>query len=149
MELDDPISLIALVVSFATLGYTVYKGRIDQRVSVKPALVFVYDQASGWQVQNIGAGPALNVIVALREHYEDGRASKWITPVRVPPLRKDGAFPIHWASHDNTHGFGATYDDIWDRPYSTTCGADLNVVRPGNMLREWQRQEIVAEWSVK
>jgi hypothetical protein len=145
----DLVALVALVVSFASLLFTVWKGRIDQRVGVKPALVFVYDRDAGWQLQNIGSGPALNVVVAWKEHGQDAKPDQWVRPVRIPPLRKDGVFSIHWDRDNNTHGLGATYEDIWDRPYSTTCGNDLNSVRPGNTLRKWRPNEIVAEWTLR
>jgi len=70
-------------------------------------------------------------------------------PIRVPPPKKDGTFPLHWAAQDNVHGLGATYEDMWQRPYTTTCGRDLNTIRRGNHLKVWSEKEIKAEWLLR
>jgi hypothetical protein len=136
-------------VSMGAFAFTVFKGRYDQITGVKPALVFVYDHDSGWQIQNIGAGPALIIVVAKKEGGKNSPAGTWIEPVRIPPLKKDGAFSLHWDPHNNTHGLGATYEDMWARSYTTMCARDLNVIRRGLRLRTWDEHEINAEWAVR
>jgi hypothetical protein len=145
----DEVAALALVVSVGSFVFTVFKGRYDQITGVKPALVFVFDHKSGWDLQNIGAGPALNIIVAKKEGGIASSTGNWIQPVRVPPLKKDGAFPIHWDPQNNTHGLGATYEDMWARAYTTTCGNDLNVIRRRRRLRKWNKGEVVAEWVLR
>lgn len=148
-KFEDSAAIIALIISIISLFFAIYKGRYDQITGVKPALVFVYDHEEGWQVQNIGSGPALNIVVAKKEGGVRSRSGNWIEPIRIPPLKKDGEFKIHWDAHNNTHGFGATYDDVWGRPYTTTCGCDLNIIRRGRRLKKWEEKEILAEWSVR
>jgi hypothetical protein len=148
-ELKDAMALLALVVSAASFAFTLFKGRYDQITGVKPALVFVYDHSSGWQVQNIGAGPALNIIIAKKESGINAPTGRWVEPVRIPPLKKDGIFLLHWGPHNNTHGLGATYEDMWARPYTTTCGRDLNSIRRGLHLQTWDEDEIKAEWELR
>jgi hypothetical protein len=116
------IASFSAIVALSTFAFTMYKGRYDQIVAVKPILVFVYDGETGWAIQNIGAGPALNIIVAKKEGGINSPTGVWLAPVRIPPMKKDGSFPLHWDSHNNTHGFGATYQDTWERFYTTTCG---------------------------
>jgi hypothetical protein len=41
------ISSLSAVIAVGALIFTVYKGRYDQIIAVKPALVFVYDGTSG------------------------------------------------------------------------------------------------------
>jgi hypothetical protein len=148
-RLTDLVPALALLVSLCALVFTIYKGRYDQRVSVKPVLVFVYDRADGWTVQNIGSGPALNVIVATHEAVADEKSFHcWMNPTRIAPLKKDGGFNLHWIGHDNVRALGATCEDIWDRPYSTTCAKDLNRVKPGR-IRRWAEGEIVQEWTLR
>jgi hypothetical protein len=135
----DAVAILALVVSVGSLAFTVFKGRYDQITGVKPALVFEYDHETGWQIQNIGAGPALNIVVAKKEGGINSTTGDWIQPVRVPPLKKDGALSLHWDPHNNTHGLGATCEDMWARSYTTTCGRDLNRIRRGLHLRTWTK----------
>ena len=110
------VSIGSLAVALGSLAFTVFKGRYDQLVGVKPALVFVYSE-SGWEIQNIGAGPALNIIFAK----SDPRVPHvWKEPVRIPPLKKDGTYLIHWDPRNNSERFGAQYEDMWSRKYTTT-----------------------------
>jgi hypothetical protein len=143
------ISSFSAIVALFAFAFTMYKGRYDQIVAVKPALVFVYDGDTGWAIQNIGAGPALNIIVAKKEVGADSSGRGWIQPVRIPPLKKDGIFSIHWDLHNNTHGLGATYQDIWERFYTTHCGNDLNSIHRGQHLRTWREADILAEWKLR
>jgi hypothetical protein len=64
LDPKDVLAALAFVISVGSLAFSVFKGRYDQIVGIKPALVFVYDDKSGWQIQNIGSGPAINIVVA-------------------------------------------------------------------------------------
>jgi hypothetical protein len=145
----DPLPVIALIVSVGSLGFTIFKGRYDQITGIKPALVFVYDYKSGWQIENIGSGPALNIVVAQKTGGLRSSARGWIEPVRIPPLKKDGALSIHWDPHNNTDGLGEIYEDMWARPYTTTCGRDQNTIRRGRHLSTWDEPQIKAEWTLR
>jgi hypothetical protein len=142
------VSIMALFVSMGSLVFTIWKGRYDQVTGVRPTLVFAYNDVTGWELQNIGSGPALNIVIALKEHGVDSKSGKWTKPVRIPPMKKDGSFHLHWDPFNNTHGLGATYEDMWERPYTTTCGRDLNQIRRGRYLA-WQESEIKAEWALR
>jgi hypothetical protein len=93
-------------------------------------LVFVDDREElCWVLRNVGNGPALNVVVAQREQ-EYG----WFNPVRVPPLAKDGSFPIRWLGRWNDGGLGATYADFEDRRYTSTLGGEISYIYEGDLL---------------
>jgi hypothetical protein len=87
-----PIS--GFIVALGAAAFAIFKGRCDQVVGVKPALVFVYDPTAGWQVQNIGSGPAMNIVLAQAGRADDYK--HWTSPIRIPPLKKDGLFGMHW-----------------------------------------------------
>lgn len=142
--MEQIVAILALVISLFSFLFAFWKGRYDQITTVRPALVFVYD-AEGWVIQNVGTGPALNILVAKKELGKGGRPARWIDPVRIPPLKRDGSFALH----NNTHGLGATYEDMWSRPYTTTCGRDLNRIRRGLHLGNWEESTIHAEWSLR
>lgn len=149
--IEDPkllISSLALLVSIiaATLAFTI--NRRNSIVGVKPALVFVYEHKRGWILQNVGNGPALNVLVAMKEGGIRSKKGNWGHPIRVPPMSSSGEVALHWVGHDNIHGLGATYQDIWDRYYSTTCGNDLNHIRPGQEFH-FLEKEIKASWMLE
>lgn len=66
------IATIALFVSVVTFFINLWFGHRAAVRSRKPVLVFVYQYRPGrgpaptWHLQNIGKGPALNVLVAMR-----------------------------------------------------------------------------------
>lgn len=148
-ESKDLIAALALLVSVCSFTFAAFKGRYDLYIGIKPALVFVYGHESGWQVQNIGAGPALNIVIGKKEGGLASSRGRWTEPVRIPPLKKDGSFPLHWDPENNTHGLGATYEDMWGRRYTTLCGRDLNTIHRGSHLRKWGEDEIQAEWHFR
>lgn len=147
--IKDGFAALAFVVSIVSLSFAIFKGRYDQITGVKPALVFVFDHEVGWEIQNIGSGPALNIIIAKKEGGIISPTVDWMQPVRVPPLKKDGKFGLHWDPENNTDGLGSTYEDMWGRKYTTTCGDDLNVIRRGTRIKGWKNSDIQREWALR
>ncbi len=147
--LKDYAGVIALCISMASLLTTLYLTRLTQRISVRPALIFSYSFEAGWQIANIGSGPAMNIVILFRDYSVGVEVPPvWIKPVRIPPLKKDGVYPLHWSRDENRYGLGAIYEDLWERPYSTTCSNDLNVTKPGNQIRVAEEQEIELDWRL-
>jgi hypothetical protein len=92
----------------------------------------------------VGNGPALDVLVAMKT--DDG--ADWTQPMRIPPLSKDGEFALQkWPVYTNARTLGATYNDIQQRAYSTTCTDDLSAIHEGNALRTWSNSEIKRHWK--
>src|ERR1041384_6175962 len=88
------LSSTALLVSVVTFALNYRHTRGSAVLARKPVLIFEYDGELGWVLRNVGAGPALNVIVAQKRVGGD-----WFNPVRVPPLSKDGRFLLAWLNH--------------------------------------------------
>jgi hypothetical protein len=105
-------------------------------------LVFEYDGNIGWTIRNVGMGPALNVVVAQVKRDND-----WSHPVRIPPLQKDGQMVLKWVFHVNSTGFGATYTDFENLPYSSTCRADLSKVFKGLRFGPFPESQIRRHWD--
>jgi hypothetical protein len=109
----------------------------------KPVLVFVDDPEQGcWVLRNVGNGPALNVLVALRH------GGRWFNPVLVPPFGKDSSFPLRWLGRINTAGLGATYSDFEDRRYTSTLGGERSRAYAGDRLPRWKDAEIRRYWEL-
>jgi hypothetical protein len=146
LEMKDLItatlSLTALLVSVVTFALNYRHTRRSAILSRKPVLVFEYDGDLGWVLRNVGAGPALNVIVAQKRVGGD-----WFNPVRVPPLSKDGKFVLGWLNHVNTTALGATYVDTEQLPYTSTCGNDLSQVSSGTLFGPWLEQQVGRHWN--
>src|SRR5262249_61121266 len=62
--------------------------------SVRPVLVFVCEvRDKVWGVQNVGTGPALDILVAEKDRDEQ----LWARFMRLPPLPRDGKIPLRSA----------------------------------------------------
>jgi hypothetical protein len=136
------VSVAALVFSLVSFGFTYSLSSRSAVTSVRPVLVFEYDQADGWSVRNVGNGPALNVLIASKS------ASDWQQPVRIPPVQKDGRIALHWLGHLNVRTLGASYADIANRQYSSTCTDDLSRTFDSNELPSWPESQIQAHWKL-
>ena len=136
------VSIVALLLSIITFGFTYRLSNESAVTSVRPVLIFEYTASDGWVVRNVGSGPALNVVVAMKTE-----ASDWFDPVRVPPLSKDGYFKLTWIGHSNIRTLGAYYSDILDRRYSSICTDDLSTTHAGNQIGEWREADISRHWN--
>jgi hypothetical protein len=136
------LSSTALLVSVVTFALNYRHTRRSTVLARKPVLVFEYDGDQGWVLRNVGAGPALNVIVAQKRV-----GGEWFNPVRVPPLSKDGKFVLGWLNHVNTTGLGASYADTEQLPYTSTCGNDLSQVFSGTLFGPWPEGKIGRHWN--
>lgn len=142
MSIQVVFSAVAILVSVTSLAINFWNARRSAIVAGKPVLVFDFEGESGWVMRNVGNGPALDVCVARKRPRDE-----WFDPVRVPPLSKEGAFPLFWCSHTNVHKLGVSYSDFGGRRYTSICGDDLTEVSDGNRLASWRREEIVAHWK--
>ena len=142
MELKDWLSIGAFIVSVISLTISILNNRRSAITGIKPVLAFVYDKDKGWIIQNIGNGPAMNIIVAQKQVN-----GAWFNPVRIPPISKGAEFIPVWLKHVNDTGLGALYTDFQDRVYSSTCGNDLSRIFDGNRIQRWQEEEIGQHWQ--
>ena len=144
MDWTKYISAIALVISVGSFGLSYNLSRDSAITSIRPVLVFQFDNTNGWSVKNIGNGPALDVIIAMKKGDKDD----WTQPLRIPPLAKNGEFNIDkWSFYKTARTLGATYSNIQDKVYSTTCTNDLSKTHEGNVLRTWQDADIERHWD--
>jgi hypothetical protein len=136
------ISLISLAIAGTSF---VVNYVITQRATVrarKPVLLFVDDpDRQCWVLENVGNGPALNVLVAQRQ------GGRWFNPVFAPPLGKDSAFPLTWLGRVNVTGLGAAYTDFEDRSYTSTLGGERSRTYEGSLLPDWSDHEIRRYWQ--
>lgn len=141
--IDYIVPFAALGISASSAFYAFRKGRHDALMSVRPSLVFVYGRENGWNVLNVGNGPALNVVVGSSGNLP----GIWVDPVRITPLKKDGSYHLAWHSHHGEAEFVVTYEDMWGQPYTTRFGKNRNDIRHGFRINPWLEEQIVAAWA--
>lgn len=108
----------------------------------KPVLVFQYSGEKGWTLRNVGAGPALNVLIAQK--HETG---PWFDPVRAPAISKDGEFSLSWLGQTNMRSLGVSYSDFEGVRYTSVSEADVSRVQEGSLLGSWSEREIQPFWT--
>ena len=135
------LSVTALVVSVVSFVISYRLSQQSAVSSVMPVLAFVYEKEGQWAIQNLGNGPALNVVIASK--MTDDRL--WSNPFRLPPLAKDGRFKL--SVDINVRWLGASYNDVNGRDYSATYVRDDSRVRSGRLLPYWPDEEIKPHWT--
>ena len=149
LEMNDPnviVSILAFLLASASFVISLWQSWRSEMISRRPILSIQYVGDSGWHLQNVGNGPALNILVAQKSGGI-GRPGKWFNPVRVPPLGNNESFHMKWLGHVNTTGIGAIYEDFNGRTYTSTCGADLVRLLVGNRIGMWKETEIGRHWN--
>lgn len=139
MSFSDKLSIFALVVSTVSFLISYWHSRATFIPDIKPILVIAYDY--GWTLRNIGRGPAMNIIIAVKNH--DG---KWIDPRRVPALASEaglrlpflgGTFPLA--------AIGVSYTDFKNREYTSLYEKDhLTRILDGNPFPAWKEDDVTA-----
>ena len=136
------ISLIALTLSVIATISSIYFSNIGLKTNVLPTLVFVFDSGKGWAINNVGNGPALNVVVAHQVHGDDN----WKDPTRLYPIPEDDVVHIEWVGL-NPNKLIATYTDVHNRPYNSLTDEDLTTIKDKDVLRPWNESEIKRIWE--
>ena len=136
------IALIALTLSiFATIS-SIYFSNIGLKTNVLPTLVFVYDSEKGWFINNVGNGPALNVIVSHQNHGED----RWISPTRLYPIPDGEQVHIEWVGQ-NPDKLMAAYTDVHNRSYTSLTDEDLTTIKDNDTSHPWTESDIRRIWE--
>jgi hypothetical protein len=132
------------VISIFSLVVSSYLSIRSARAQIRPVLVLLYDTGSGWRIENVGNGPALNVIVSVKAN----RNLEWPDPVRVPPLAANGAFVLEWLRRLDlgTASIGVYYEDFHGKKYSSVCTDNLTTVKDGSLFPSWAEDEIGRHW---
>ena len=87
-----------------------------------------------WFLNNVGWGPALDVMVAEKD--EDKQA--WTRFKRFPPLPKDGQISL-WSAPSF---FAVTYKDAENKLYSTICTGYRNTLHKGPVFDKPDEKQI-------
>ena len=133
------ISIAALVVSFFSLIFTILYSRKRLRTNIAPILIFSRDQLKGWLLENVGNGPALNVVVY------DGDLEALKKAVRCYGIAKGAIIDLPWTEHPEQ--LGATYEDAMGNQYTSLAKDDLTTIKRGTLIK-WQ-QEIQRERYIR
>jgi len=112
------VSILVLLVAYVSF----HQGVIERQ---RPVLVFTRRDRGFWHIENVGTGPALDVIVGDRFPVSKSEvktgwmhkrpARKWKTKTRCWPLAAGASVPLEWIGHDIV----AVYGDISGHVYNS------------------------------
>jgi hypothetical protein len=136
-SIEALFTALALATSVVSLAVSWYTHRDTARASARPVLIFSARTDSLWQVQNVGNGPALDVLVGDRN--ESGQYPR-ITGCY--PLAAGASASLTWQQYP--HGWAATYADIFGNVFTTVCADHKNNVYGFNRFAAWR--PVTSEW---
>jgi hypothetical protein len=140
MSFDAKDILVWIPVLVSVIAIFVAKRAVTR--SVRPVLVFVCEvRGEVWSVQNVGAGPALDILVAEKDRDEQ----PWARFMRVPPLPRDGKICLRSAPRF----LAVTYHDAENNAYSTICTGYRNRLQKGHVFDRPDENEIVLDSYVR
>jgi hypothetical protein len=147
---SNTLACAAIIFSVVTFAWTRTSAQASDRRSRIPVLVFVYE-TDHWLLRNVGNGPALNIVVAIKNGHED---SQWQKPTRIPPIGRDDGFRLSWLGDSGPAKIAATYEDFLaaDTPgksrfYTVQIEYDINSINPGRSLPDWGASQSIAHWE--
>ena len=133
-DAKDILAWIPVLVSV----FAVFVAKRAVTRSVRPVLVFVCEvPGKVWCIQNVGAGPALDILVAEKDRGEQ----PWARFMRVPPLPKDGKVCLHSAPVF----LAVTYHDAENNAYSTICTGYRNRLQRGHVFGKPDENQIALD----
>jgi len=141
MTAATALSLSAILISVVSFLINFWNTRQAEALGRRPVLSFAYGEA-GWEILNIGNGPALNVCFSRKRPR-----GEWFDPVRIPAMAKEGRFSLFWCAHDSSHGFWVTYTDFLGLKYTSYSGDDLTQTEEGWHVKLGPGDEIMAHWK--
>jgi hypothetical protein len=125
------VASVALLVGLTSALITWYWNKRNQVVSVMPVLVFTRRVSDVWSIENVGKGPALNVV--MRE--TDG-AGKVAQVVSIYPISANSQLDLPWLKSAQT--LAARYSDIDGHWYWSECTQDQTTRGRGAIFKDWQ-----------
>jgi len=134
-------ALIVSVISLVISGLACWNAWQARRTSVIPVLVFTRRSSTEWQIENVGNGPALNVL--SREKDFGGKWKEEIIPLY--PIAAKTTINLPWFKSAET--LVATYADIHGRSYTATCEKDLSGWEHRNLYPSWKGNQ--SEWKAR
>jgi hypothetical protein len=111
----EPIAIISLVLSATAIGLSYYWSHKTHQASIMPVLVFSRKSETRWQIQNVGQGPALAIVVGDRE-----KGGKWGYKVNFYPIAAGAEIELPWLNPSDE--LVASYKDVNGRAYSCVGG---------------------------
>ncbi len=158
MSSSDVIAVVAAaiaLISAVAAALTYRRAIIAERRARMPALVFGRDDSnnSALFIENVGVGPAMNVIYAQaggpREAIalEPGFSETWFNPLHLRPIKPGGRVTIPWEVRGA--GLGLRYTDAFGSYYVVKAGDHgMRIFEGKAHLPDWDMEGMPYLWHL-
>lgn len=137
MDVATLVSIASALFSLIAIAVSYYTFLRSLKASSRPVLVFSLRSEGLWQLQNVGSGPALGVVVG-----ESGSDRQWSNITNCYPLSAGASIPLPWLKH--ALELAALYTDIHGGTFTTRCSGNQNKISEGNEFSYWNANQ--HEW---
>ena len=137
-EVISTADVFSLALATLALGVALWSFLRTHRTSIQPLRVFVRTTEGSWQLQNVGSGPALNLVV-----LEGQKPNTWSRAVHCTSIAVNSSITLHWLQQAAV--LASTYTDAYYRHYTTHCVDYRNTISR-RTLRHGMTP--VPEWTV-
>ena len=153
VELMEYLSIVSLLIAIIALSFSIYSYREGTRADMRPVLVFsnapfVPGKQTSWFVENVGKGPAVNVLLTGGNVRCEWNNDEWtlFPALSVGVHERLSEFSVRDA-------FIAIYQDALGNTYRTVCVGSRNTlarqgwgrtVEPKRGLRDLRRLQVAA-----
>jgi hypothetical protein len=141
-------NIVSACTSFAALSLSVYFFRRSRIAENRPILIFsnlefVPGKKSTWAIENVGKGPAINILVGGKNSDWQWDDAEWT----LYPALAVGR-PERLDEHKSAFAFVAYYEDAMGHGYQTYCQDHTNTIKEG-VLRPSNVRPRRSLWSLR
>jgi len=130
--LGTVLPLVALALSAISLAASIWTFTRVEKRSVRPVLVFRVGPDATWVIENVGNGPAMNVLVG----EQSWQNKTWDRIIQCNPIAVRDSITLPWLRE--ARELAATYTDVSGRRYTSWCQSHLTEVLDGNKFGGWE-----------
>jgi hypothetical protein len=144
------ISAIAILVSVVSFLLSYQASQRAERRARMPVLC-LFPGDVGWQIRNVGNGPAINIIIAQGRGSKQGNrlinlgkgvasSETWLNPIHLRPMSAGDIQSVPWKYQ--TSGIGISYTDSLSFAYTMKMSEVGSRVMEHVQIPEWPH----ADW---
>jgi hypothetical protein len=127
-SLFEAVPLLSPVLSLVALVFSIYSFRGNSRENLRPILIFSNDAVSAdaktiWFVENVGKGPAINVLLTGGDAHAIADDEEW---TRFPALAAGSKENL--SAFRLRKSFVAYYTDVSGSSYRSICVDNINTI---------------------
>jgi hypothetical protein len=130
MNITDAIATASVILSVIALFISYYSFRRTLHATSKPVLIFSMNSMFRWRLENVGSGPAINLIVGDKDR-EDG----FVSITNCYPLSAGACLEVLWIK--GAYELVAVYTDVYGNTFTTICSGSNRVLNR-NQFPEWK-----------